>query len=610
VNSSKRSKSPRFIALQEATEIVVSKLTNCACVGPAHWALSRLNRPFEVGPFSALQSGRYNAVETIFNADKIIMRSPGDSSIIHHLKSCSPAKSIKRYPRLTKILAISFAALLGVPASLYAGNLYIPNSSFESTATQFADPRVDSWEKAPQPSTFDTNTFGAWDNLAGVFLNPASTNAGSIDNAAGNQLAYLFSYPQNALFQDYSSTDWSSSTPNHAFYAPFQVGRSYTLTVGLTSSSQEPLTPGATLLLSLYYRDASSNLVTVGSTTVTYDTNVFTNLTHLIDFQVKVPVVQPSDAWANQHIGIQFESIVAPNLIGGVWDLDNVRLTENIAVPNFSFESVATQFADPRIDSWQKPPQPVTFDTNLFGAWDNLAGVFLNPPPTNAGYIDNADGQQLAYLFAYPQMAIFQDYSSIDWSNSTPTHAFNAKFTAGKGYVLTVGLTSSTQEPLNDGSTLLLSLYYRDSSSSTVSVAVTTVTYQTNVFTNLTHLLDFQVTIPVVRPTDPWAGQNIGIMFESIVAPNLIGGVWDLDNVRLSEMVPTALTEPRVVNQQMIFTLLSEPGLAFELQSSTNLAQTVGTWVSVGSLTNLTGATSLTNTAADANQRFYRARAL
>jgi len=30
-------------------------------------------------------------------------------------------------------------------------------------------------------------------------------------------------------------------------------------------------------------------------------------------------------------------SSVSPLLIGGVWDADNARLTETIAVPNYSF---------------------------------------------------------------------------------------------------------------------------------------------------------------------------------------------------------------------------------------------------------------------------------
>ena len=165
--------------------------------------------------------------------------------------------------------------------------------------------------------------------------------------------------------------------------------------------------------------------------------------------------------------------------------MDNVRLTENILVPNFSFESQVTPFADPRVDSWQKPPQPDTFPTrNVFGAWANLSGVFTNAPPTNADFIDNADGNQLAFLFSYPQVALFQDNNSTDWSNGAPTHAFNAKFKAGKAYALTVGLTTSSEEPLTQGATLQMSLYYRDAGSNMVTVAATSVTFDTNIFTN------------------------------------------------------------------------------------------------------------------------------
>jgi hypothetical protein len=505
------------------------------------------------------------------------------------------------------VVAVSLATWTG---TLRAGTIYVPNGSFESQPTPFADPRIDSWQKPPQPGTFDSNMFGAWDNLAGVFLNAPATNADYIDNADGSQLAYLFAYPQVALFQDFNSTDWSNALPTHAFNATYEAGNSYHLTVGLTSSSEEPLTPGSTLQLSLYYRDGSSNMVTVAATTVTYDPNVFTNITHLVDFQVNVPAVKANDAWAGQHIGIQFQSTVASDLIGGVWDLDNVRLTETIDVPNSSFESPTTPFADPRIDSWQKAPQPGTFDPNIFGAWDNLAGLFLNTPATNADYIDNCDGEQLAYLFAYPQTAIFQDFNSTDWSNATPTHAFNARFKAGKSYTLTVGLTSSSEEPLTPGSTFQMSLYYRDVSSNMVTVAATTVTYDTGVFTNITHLLDFQTTVPEVQASDPWAGQYIGIQFLSTVSPDLIGGVWDFDNVRLTEIVATALNNPGWTNGQFGFTLQSEPGLPFEVLATTNLAEPVTNWASIATFTNVTGTFSFIDTATNLYQRFYRAHQL
>src|SRR5579884_2094505 len=526
-----------------------------------------------------------------------------------HVSCCSEA--MKCYSR-TPSFVILFALLLSSVAFVHGGSIYVPNYSFESQQTSFADPRVDSWQKPDQPVGFDTNTFGAWDNLAGVFYNdPSTNNSDYISNADGSQLAFLFAYPQMALFQDYNSTDWSNGPPTHAFNARYEVGKSYRLTVGLTSSSQEPLTQGSTLQLSLYYRDASSNMVTVAQTTVTYDTNLFTNLDRLIDFSVVLTNVQSTDPWAGQNIGIQFMSTVQPQLIGGVWDLDNVRLTEKIYVPNFSFESQQTSFADPRVDSWQKPDQPVGFDTNTFGAWDNLAGVFYNDPSTNnSDYISNADGSQLAFLFAYPQMALFQDYNSTDWSNGPPTHAFNARYEVGKSYRLTVGLTSSSQEPLTQGSTLQLSLYYRDASSNMVTVAQTTVTYDTNLFTNLDRLIDFSVVLTNVQSTDPWAGQNIGIQFMSTVQPQLIGGVWDLDNVRLVDTVATVLMQPRMINGQFSFTLKSEPNLPFAILGTTNITQPASGWVNITTLTNTSGSFQFTEPATNLTERFYRARRL
>jgi len=430
-------------------------------------------------------------------------------------------------PRLTLILA----TLLGGAGRSPAEHLYVPNYSFESQVTDYADPRVDDWQKTPQPAGFNPGMFGPWTNLAGVFINYPGT-PGYIDNAAGQQLAFLFAYPQSGLFQDFNSTDWSANPPSHDFNSIYQTNRTYTLTIGLTSSSEEPLTQGSTLLLALYYRDANSNLVVISSNTVTYDTNVFTNLEELLDYKVTIPVVHAGDAWAGQNIGILIESTVAPNLLGGVWDLDNVRLTEGLYVPNFSFESPVTGSVIPEIDNWQESPQPPGFDSSDY-AWSELIGVFSNA--TGPSFIDNAEGNQLAYLFADPQVAIFQDYNSTDWSGAAPTHAFNVLYQPGNSYTLTVGVTSSSEEPLMPGSTLQLSLYYRDASSNRVTVASTTVPYDTNIFTNITHLTDIQVKVPAVSSDAPWAGQNIGIQIASTVPPQLLGGVWDIDNVRLVE---------------------------------------------------------------------------
>ena len=506
---------------------------------------------------------------------------------------------------------LALISLLTIVRPLLAGPLYVPNFSFESQVTTFADPRIDSWQKTAQPNTFNTNTSGPWDELTGVFANAPSTNADFIANANGNQLGFVFGYAQAGFFQDYNSTDWSGNPPTHAFNAKFQPGKSYDLTVALTSSREEPLTQGSTLLVALYYRDVSNNMVTVAASTVTYDTNVFANITHLLDFHADMPAVQTNDPWAGQNIGILIESsIQSPALIGGVWDIDNVRLTENIGVPNYSFESPVTTFAGPDIDSWQKTAQPASYNPSVFGDWTTLTGVFANAPSTNADYIDNADGSQVGFIFGYPQCGFFQDYNSTDWTGNPPTHAFNATFKVGRSYHLTVGLTSSREEPLTQGSTLLVALYYRDTSSNMVTVAATNVTYDPNVFNPITHLQDVHADVPLVKATNAWAGQNIGILFESsIVSQALIGGVWDLDNVRLVETAPT-LANPVRTNGQFSFTLQSDPGLTFQILATTNVTQPSANWTTIGTVTNVTGAAVFADPTTNLNTRFYRARQL
>jgi hypothetical protein len=140
-----------------------------------------------------------------------------------------------------------------------------------------------------------------------------------------------------------------------------------------------------------------------------------------------------------------------------------------------------------------------------------------------------------------------------------------------------------------------------------VTVAANNVTYDTNVFTNINHLLDFTATIQEVHPGDPWASQTIGIQF--MYSSFNIGGVWDLDNVRLVEKVATALVNPAQTNGTFSCTLQSEPGLHFEILSSTNPAQAGTNWTSLGAFTNVTGSYTFTDGVTN-KQRFYRAHQL
>lgn len=230
-------------------------------------------------------------------------------------------------PQHRNLLAGLACLAVGV-ITVQAQPITVPNFSFESQTAPSSPPYVnifvDSWEKAPEPAYYDSvigTPFGIpWVGTAGVFLD--NNPYGNID---GNQAGYLLAFPEVTLFQDYNSS------PTHDFDATFEVGQSYNLTLGVFGKST--LAPGSTLELSLYYRDDQDAMIAVGATTVTYSAEGFpdTPPLNLVDYQVNIPSVQVSDAWAGKNIGIQLESTTPLQLAtGGNWDFDNVRLT---AVP-------------------------------------------------------------------------------------------------------------------------------------------------------------------------------------------------------------------------------------------------------------------------------------
>lgn len=214
-----------------------------------------------------------------------------------------------------------------------------------------------------------------------------------------------------------------------------------------------------------------------------------------------------------------------------------------IAIPGGSFESPAPFPGWPvntSIDSWQESPQPGWYDPMLMGgySWDQLSGVFPNPPPSSpANHIDNMHGSQAAYLFAVPGVALFQDYGTMDWDDGAPTHAFDARFEVGNAYRLTVGVIGGSG--LGDGASLQISLYYRDGLNNIVPVGSQDIIYSAAAFPNITHFSDYEAVVPVVQAGDAWAGQNIGV---SVMVTSPGGAYWDIDNVRL-----TVVPEPGTV---------------------------------------------------------------
>ncbi len=248
-----------------------------------------------------------------------------------HYRPCCALAS-KLFSRIAVIATFAFAI---VTLSSQAASLTVPNFSFESPIVipgYPVDTRIDNWQKTPQPAWYNPAVFGGilWDQLTGVFPNPDPTNYNHIANMTGNQGLYMFSFPSVGVFQDYRSTDHAHSSPMNAFNETFEIGKSYQLTVGVLGG--ETLPEGDILQLSLYYRDAADNRVTIASTPIVYSTSLFTSKTNFLDFQVNLAEVQATDAWAGQHIGIEFNALYGSSF-GTYWDLDNVRLTSAVPEP-------------------------------------------------------------------------------------------------------------------------------------------------------------------------------------------------------------------------------------------------------------------------------------
>ena len=142
-----------------------------------------------------------------------------------------------------------------------------------------------------------------------------------------------------------------------------------------------------------------------------------------------------------------------------------------------------------------------------------------------------------------------------------------------------------------------------------VAVASTTITNSKALFPTNTHLTVFQVRVPAVKSSDAWAGKNIGIQLASTIGlfDNLIGGYWDVDNVRLQVFRDPALTALSRTNGQFTLALGSDPG-RFDILASTDITLATPNWTNLGTVTNYSGSVSFTDTNSSLPRRFYQAR--
>lgn len=234
---------------------------------------------------------------------------------------------MKSTKRITLLKSTALAAFAVGTGSAIAATLQVPNGSFESPTPPPGFPvslMINSWQETPQPGWFNPADFGGmtWDQMSGVFPNPAAGDPSHIDNADGQQAAYLFAVPTVGLFQDYGSVAWNEAAPSHGFDVAYTVGVGYELTVGVLAGGG--MGAGAGLRISLYYRDGADSLVTVAARDIVFSEAEFPTTTHLNDYQVSLPIVTSGDAWAGQKIGV---SLIATTPGASYWDVDNVRLT-------------------------------------------------------------------------------------------------------------------------------------------------------------------------------------------------------------------------------------------------------------------------------------------
>lgn len=211
-----------------------------------------------------------------------------------------------------------------------------------------------------------------------------------------------------------------------------------------------------------------------------------------------------------------YSPVVAALVVGS-----STALAGPVPILNPSFEGPATAFVDPRVDSWNKTPAPVWFDPALTGGitWDQLSGVFANPPVGQPTRKTNIDGNQALYLFTLPSAGL--------------TQVLAASYEVGMSYELTVGV-SGGGGGMAEGTLFQLGLFYLDGATP-VQIGGTMVSYSATAFPATTTFVDQTFSLGEVLPGDAWAGKQIGIQ---LVAANGTGaGYWDLDNVRLEANV-------------------------------------------------------------------------
>lgn len=211
--------------------------------------------------------------------------------------------------RTLRLAGFAVFVLLAAVNAARAQQISVSNALFELPNSGYATPEVDMWNTIPPQ--------GSNEDEVGVFTNDPAFGAGAyITNCIGTQAAYMYSDPGLVLYQVLPAT--------------YSVGAGYQLITGIIggpATAEYPVPAnGAIMQMSLFYL-SGTNMVTIGYTNVVNTTNTFSNIIQFVNFELDIPPVQSTNAWARKNIGVAFSTIV-PNGVGegGAWDLNNVQL--------------------------------------------------------------------------------------------------------------------------------------------------------------------------------------------------------------------------------------------------------------------------------------------
>lgn len=215
--------------------------------------------------------------------------------------------------RLTPARVIAGAVVVSCRLSTSAQSLEVANPSFESPQIPTGFPAltvVSGWQKNPAPPPEFGIPAEQWDQLAGIFPNPAGGQPRHLTNADGNQVGYLFAVQGVGISQELTTK--------------FTVGVNYELQVGLRGGGA--LIPGTQFQVGLYYT-VNGAQVPISSVVISA-TDELTTASALRDIQVSSGTVKASDPWNGHNLGVSLNSISQNGGPGiAYWEVDKVAVT-------------------------------------------------------------------------------------------------------------------------------------------------------------------------------------------------------------------------------------------------------------------------------------------